>query len=92
MKPPVEDCSPTTVLCIILSVRCHLVEWVSTSTDRTLLSLSGDITVPALKLGRVDGTPYVHVLVGLMIVIKMCWGVQETVGWAVTTASSALTS
>lgn len=37
MKPPVEDCWPTTVLCIFLSILCHLVGWVSTSTDRLLL-------------------------------------------------------
>lgn len=72
MKPPVEACWPTTVLCIILSVRCHLAEWVSTTETRN--------------------TVHVHVLGGLMTVFKMCWHVQETVGWAATTASSALTS
>lgn len=37
MKPPVEDCWLTTVLCIFLLVLCLLVGWVSTSADRVLL-------------------------------------------------------
>lgn len=48
MKPPVEDCWPTTALCIFLSILCRLVGWVSTSTDRALLLWVSDSVVELL--------------------------------------------
>lgn len=40
-----------------------------------LLSLNGDVTISALKLGRACGTPCVHVHAALMTVSKKCAGV-----------------